>query len=136
VVSDALTAIAALGVGVSLDDFGSGESAAADLACFPIDCVKLDRALVDRIGQDPASEERIRGLRAIAARLKMRVVAEGVEHPQQQAFLAALGCDLMQGYRFVRPMPGDMLPDWLASNGASSLLKTKSSASSGASASA
>src|SRR5262249_17601966 len=49
VVSDALTAIAAQGVGVSLDDFGSGESAAADLACFPIDCVKLDRALVDRI---------------------------------------------------------------------------------------
>ena len=136
VVSDALTAVAALGVGVSLDDFGSGESAAADLACFPIDCVKLDRALIDRIGQDPASEERIRVLRAIASRLKMRVVAEGVEHPQQQAFLAALGCDLMQGYRFVRPMPGDMLPDWLASNGASSLLTAETSASSGASASA
>ena len=135
-VSDALTAIAALGVGVSLDDFGSRDSAAADLACFPFDCVKLDRALVNRIGEDPASEERIRALRAIATRLSLRVVAEGVEHPHQQAFLAALGCDLMQGYRFVRPMPGDMLPDWLAANGQSRLLKTNASTGSEASKSA
>jgi diguanylate cyclase (GGDEF)-like protein len=136
VVSDALTAIAALGVGVSLDDFGSRDSEAADLACFPFDCVKLDRALVNRIGEDPASEERIRTLRAIATRLGMRVVAKGIEQPHQQAFLTALGCDLVQGYRFVRPMPGDMLPDWLAANSQSRFLKANPSKGSEASASA
>jgi diguanylate cyclase (GGDEF)-like protein len=135
-VRESLESIAALGVGVSLDDFGTRESSACDLACYPIDCVKLDLALVDRIGRDTVVEERIRALRAIAARLGLRVVAEGVEHGHQQAFLAQLGCDLMQGYRFVRPMPGDMLPDWLAANGASLALETRSAEESGASKSA
>ncbi len=130
---DALDAIAALGVGVSLDDFGTGYSSLSYLTRFPIDCIKLDRAFVDRIGKDADSEEGIRALLALARRLGLRVVAKGVEHTDQQTFLSALGCDLMQGYRFVRPMPGDMLPDWLASNGQSWLLKTKRSAGSGAS---
>jgi len=135
-VREALEAIAALGVGLSLDDFGTRESSACELACYPLDCVKLDLALVNRIGEDPVVEERIRALRAIAARLGLRVVAEGVEHAHQQAFLAELGCDLMQGYRFVRPMPGDMLPDWLAANGALLALKAKHAEDPGASATA
>jgi diguanylate cyclase (GGDEF)-like protein/PAS domain S-box-containing protein len=119
-----LEEIVALGVGLSLDDFGSGYSSLSYLTRFPINCIKLDRAFVDRIGKDSASEELIRTLLALAGRLKLRVVAEGVEQANQQLFLSAIGCDLMQGYRFVRPMPGDMLPDWLKSNGQSWLLKT------------
>jgi diguanylate cyclase (GGDEF)-like protein/PAS domain S-box-containing protein len=117
--------IVALGVGLSLDDFGTGFSSLSYLTRFPINCIKLDRAFVDRIGKDFASEELIRTLLAVAGRLKLRVVAEGVEHANQQLFLSAIGCDLMQGYRFVRPMPGDMLPAWLASNNPSWLLKAK-----------
>jgi len=129
---DTLEAIDALGVGLALDDFGTGHSSLSYLARFPLDCIKLDLALVDGIGKDAASEQLIRTLLALAERLKLRIVAEGVEHEDQQQFLSALGCELMQGYRFVRPMPGDMLPDWLASNGQSWLLKTKRSQGSGA----
>ena len=117
--------IVALGVGLSLDDFGTGFSSLSYLTRFPINCIKLDRAFVDRIGKDVASEELIRTLLALAGRLKLRVVAEGVEQANQQRFLSGIGCDLMQGYRFVRPMPGDMLPAWLASNNPSWLLKAK-----------
>jgi diguanylate cyclase (GGDEF)-like protein/PAS domain S-box-containing protein len=119
--------IVALGVGLSLDDFGSGYSSLSHLTRFPINCIKLDRAFIERIGKDKATEELIRTLLGLAARLKLHVVAEGVEQPNQQTFLSAIGCDLMQGYRFVRPMPGDMLPDWLASNQQAWVFKAKRS---------
>jgi diguanylate cyclase (GGDEF)-like protein/PAS domain S-box-containing protein len=109
--------IVSLGVGMSLDDFGTGYSSLSYLTRFPISCIKLDRAFVDRIGKDVASEEVIRSLLGLAARLKLRVVAEGVELQSQQNFLASVGCDLMQGFHFVRPMSGAALPDWLASHG-------------------
>jgi diguanylate cyclase (GGDEF)-like protein/PAS domain S-box-containing protein len=120
-----LDEIVALGVGLSLDDFGSGYSSLSYLTRFPINCIKLDRGFIDRIGKDKATEELIRTLLGLATRLKLRVVAEGVEQPNQQTFLSAIGCDLMQGYRFVRPMPGDMLPDWLASNQQAWVFKAK-----------
>ena len=124
---EALAEIVALGVGLAIDDFGTGYSSLNYLARFPIDCIKLDRALVDRIGRDPSGDDALRDLLALARRLNIRVVAEGVEQAEQQTLLSALGCTLMQGYRFVRPMPGDMFPDWLASNRRSGLLKTKRS---------
>jgi EAL domain-containing protein (putative c-di-GMP-specific phosphodiesterase class I) len=109
--------IVSLGVGMSLDDFGTGYSSLSYLTRFPINCIKLDRAFVDRIGKDTASEEVIRSLLELAARLKLRVVAEGVEQQSQQNFLARAGCDLMQGFHLVRPMSGAALPDWLAGHG-------------------
>jgi len=130
---EALEEIAGLGVGLSLDDFGTGYSSLSYLTRFPIDCFKIDRAFVDRIGKDSDAEERVRNLLALAHRLELRVIAEGVEHTNQQVFLSALGCDLMQGYRFVRPMPADMFPDWLASNGQSWLLKAQRSPAAGSS---
>jgi diguanylate cyclase (GGDEF)-like protein/PAS domain S-box-containing protein len=107
--------IVALGVGMSLDDFGTGYSSLSYLTRFPINCIKLDRVFVDRIGKDKASEELIRSLVELAGRLKLRVVAEGVEKQNQQDFLADVGCDLMQGFHFVRPMPNRDLPNWLSS---------------------
>jgi diguanylate cyclase (GGDEF)-like protein/PAS domain S-box-containing protein len=109
--------IVSLGVGMSLDDFGTGYSSLSYLTRFPINCIKLDRAFVDRIGKDAASEEVIRSLLELAARLKLRVVAEGVEQQSQQNFLVGAGCDLMQGFHLVRPMSGAALPDWLAAHG-------------------
>ena len=52
----------------------------------------------------------------LARRLKLRVVAEGVEQQDQQTFLANAGCEIMQGYHFVRPMAGDQLLKWLSPN--------------------
>ena len=114
----ALEEIASLGVSWSLDDFGNGQSSLAYLTRFPIRGVKLDRALVERIGRDSAGEDLIRAIVTEARRLDLDVVAKGVEHADQQAFLSALGCHLMQGHRLVRPMSGDMFADWLAANGA------------------
>ena len=111
-----LEEIVSLGVGMSLDDFGTGYSSLSYLTRFPINCIKLDRVFIDRIGKDKASEEIIRSLLELAAKLKLRVVAEGVETQDQQTFLEDVGCDVMQGFHLVRPMPGNELPDWLASH--------------------
>lgn len=119
----ALEDVAALGVRWSLDDFGTGRSSLTYLTRFPIRGVKLDRALIERIGRDAGGEELIRSVVTLARRLGLDVVAKGVEHTRQQAFLVALGCRLMQGYRFVRPMSGDMFADWLAASGSRGLRK-------------
>ncbi len=104
-------------VGRSKDRLSLSVQIDAALTRFQINCIKLDRAFVDRIGKDTASEEVIRSLLQLAARLKLRVVAEGVEQQGQQNFLAGAGCDLMQGFHLVRPMSGAALPDWLAAHG-------------------
>ena len=111
-----LDEIVSLGVGMSLDDFGTGYSSLSYLTRFPINCIKLDCAFVDRIGKDKASEEVIRSLLELAGKLNLRVVAEGVEQQAQQDFLSGVGCDLMQGHHFVRPMAGAALRDWLAAH--------------------
>jgi len=66
----------------------------------------------------------IRSLIELAAGLKLRVVAEGVEQQSQQNFLAGAGCDLMQGFHFVRPMSGAALPDRLAARSHNRALET------------
>jgi diguanylate cyclase (GGDEF)-like protein/PAS domain S-box-containing protein len=104
-----LAQIAALGVGVSIDDFGTGYASLTYLTQFPINCIKLDRSFINRIGKDKASEAIIRALLELAAKLKLHVVAEGVEHASQREFLHDVGCDLMQGYLFARPMPSGAL---------------------------
>jgi EAL domain-containing protein (putative c-di-GMP-specific phosphodiesterase class I) len=114
-----LDEIVLLGVNLSIDDFGTGHSSLSYLTRFPINCIKLDRSFVDRIGKDKASEEVIQSLLELAQRLKLRVVAEGVEERNQQVFLTHIGCELMQGFHFVRPMPGNQLRNWLSSNGRS-----------------
>jgi diguanylate cyclase (GGDEF)-like protein/PAS domain S-box-containing protein len=111
-----LDEIVLLGVDLSIDDFGTGYSSLSYLTRFPINCIKLDRSFVDRIGKDKASEEVIQSLLELAQRLKLRVVAEGVEERSQQMFLTHVGCELMQGFYFVRPMPGNQLRSWLSSN--------------------
>ena len=83
---------------------------------FPINCIKLDRSFVERIGKDKASEEVIQSLLELAQRFKLRVVAEGVEERNQQVFLTHVGCELMQGFHFVRTMPVNQLRNWFSSN--------------------
>lgn len=110
-----LQEIAQLGVGLSLDDFGVGYSSLSHLTRFPIHSVKLDRSFIERIGVDAASEEVIRGVVELTRKLGVRMIAEGIEQPLQQAFLARLGCELMQGFRFARPMAEAHLRAWLNS---------------------
>ncbi len=111
-----LEEVTSLGVGFSVNDFGSGYTSLNYLSRFPINCLKLDRLFVERIGKDKASEAVIQTLLQLAQRLELRVVAEGVEEHSQQEFLTSAGCEIMQGYHFVRPMPGDQLSTWLTAD--------------------
>ncbi len=90
------------GVRVALDDFGTGYSSLAYLLKMPIDKLKLDKTFVDGIGSIQAASI-IQAVTALARALGLKVTAEGVETPEQQRFLKAVGCHYLQGYLFSPP---------------------------------
>ncbi len=91
------------GVRVALDDFGTGYSSLAYLMKMPIDKLKLDKSFIDGIGSIQAASI-IQAVTALARALGLKVTAEGVETPEQQRFLKAVGCHYLQGYPS-RPRP-------------------------------
>ena len=103
-----------LGVKISLDDFGTGYSSLAYLQQFPLDTLKIDQSFVRRIGEVPDGEALVDAVIGLAHRLRLRVVAEGVETAGQREHLARQGCDEMQGYHFARPAPAEALQALLA----------------------
>jgi len=100
-----LKRLKALGVRLAMDDFGTGYSSLNCLLDFPLDRLKIDRALIRRISQKAPSAVLVDAVIAIAHSLGLRVLAEGVETPEEFAYLKAQGCDDAQGYLFARPMP-------------------------------
>ncbi len=94
-----------LGVKLSLDDFGTGYSSLAYLSRFPIDVVKIDQSFVRDIITDPDAAGIVSTIIGLAQRMKLRTIAEGVETEAQLGFLRKLGCEVMQGYYFSRPVP-------------------------------
>jgi len=100
-----LRRLKALGVRVSMDDFGSGYSSLNYLQAFPFDKIKIDRAFVTNLGRNPQSAAIVRAVIGLGHGLDMLVAAEGVETEEQLAFLAAEGCDAVQGYLLGRPAP-------------------------------
>ncbi len=109
----ALNAIVELGVNISIDGFGTGYSSLSHLTQFPVDSIKLDGSFVNRIRKDRAAEEVIRGLLVLARKLDLYVVAEGVEHESQRAFMESVGCELVQGFLVGEPMSAQRLHAWL-----------------------
>jgi len=93
------------GIDVAIDDFGTGYSSLSYLQKLSLSSLKVDQSFVAKIGKDPQSEVIIKTIIAMAHSLNMKVIAEGVETPQQVAFLRKLNCDLMQGYYFSKPLP-------------------------------
>ena len=106
-----------LGVWISIDDFGTGYSSLSYLKAFPIDTLKIDRSFVRDIDTDPADAAIAATVLAIARTLRLRVVAEGVERPEQLQVLRDLACERVQGYLFGRPMPAAELTALLAAEG-------------------
>lgn len=93
------------GVRIALDDFGTGFSSLSSLATLPIDCVKMDRAFVERLPVDATSTAISRSILTMARGIGLEVVAEGVETVEQWDWLAQEGCHQIQGYYFSKPLP-------------------------------
>jgi diguanylate cyclase (GGDEF)-like protein len=95
----------AIGVRIALDDFGTGYSSLSYLQRFPFDKIKIDRCFVNDIAEPDGSSCIVQAVVNIAAARRMMTTAEGVETPQQQELLRALGCTEMQGYLFSPAIP-------------------------------
>lgn len=99
-----LVALHDLGIHLAIDDFGTGWSSMARLSQFPWDLLKIDRSLISTLTQDAQAEHVVRAMVVMAHALGIRTVAEGVETREQLEVLAALDCDVAQGYLFARPL--------------------------------
>ncbi|PXW16921.1 putative bifunctional diguanylate cyclase/phosphodiesterase [Paraburkholderia caballeronis] len=99
-----LSALTQLGVRITLDDFGTGYSSLSYLKRFPVQCLKIDRSFVAELTSDRDSVALTKAIIVMAHALGIEVTAEGVETPEQSAFLRAIRCDRQQGYLFGYPL--------------------------------
>jgi diguanylate cyclase len=109
-----IAALHRLGVAMSLDDFGTGYSSLQHLRRLPLAEVKVDRSFVLGMARDPDDAAIVASIIELARALGLRVVAEGVEDEPTWRGLAAVGCQVAQGWFYAHPMPGDEFPGWLA----------------------
>jgi diguanylate cyclase (GGDEF)-like protein len=114
--------LAELGVGLSIDDFGTGHSSLAYLKDLPVDEVKIDKSFVLSMGEKRNDPAIVRSIIYLADALDLSVVAEGVETEALARQLAALGCGTAQGYHFGRPLTADSFAEWLLAHGRAHIL--------------
>ncbi len=93
-----------LGIGLKLDDFGSGYSSLSYLQRFPFDTLKIDRSFISRLGVSRETVEIVRAIIGLADSLRMSLIAEGIETPEQLEQLKRMGCRFGQGYWFSPPV--------------------------------
>jgi diguanylate cyclase (GGDEF)-like protein len=104
-----LQELEALGIELCLDDFGTGYSSLSYLRQFPFDTLKIDRCFVSDLHVDTKNAAIVTAIVQLARSLNLRIVAEGIETAQQEEFLRQQGCDVMQGYRYSRPIPAEAI---------------------------
>ncbi|WP_336240695.1 EAL domain-containing protein [Citrobacter werkmanii] len=95
------------GILLALDDFGTGYSGLSYLNELPVDLIKIDKSFVGRISKDPDSTRLVDCVIEMARRLSLKIVAEGVETRVQSEYLRDHGIDMLQGYYYSHPMPGE-----------------------------
>jgi diguanylate cyclase (GGDEF)-like protein len=112
------------GVGVAIDDYGTGYSSLAYLATLPVTELKLDRAFISEMTGSPRAESIVTSTLQLAHALGLAFVAEGVEDAETLDALTFLGCDVVQGYHVSRPLPPEQLCAWLAERARSTAVPT------------
>jgi diguanylate cyclase (GGDEF)-like protein/PAS domain S-box-containing protein len=115
-VSDRLLQLRDAGIQVALDDFGTGYSSLSYLKKFDIDYLKIDRSFTRNLAPDSSDMALSEAIIVMAHKLDLKVIAEGVETPEQRDLLAAAGCDYGQGYLFAKPMPALQFDAFLRDN--------------------
>ena len=108
-----LDMVRSFGLGISVDDFGTGFSSLSLLTDLPFNCLKIDRSFVREIGKPAGAETIIHAVVVMARKLGFRTVAEGVETEEQVTMLRDVGVDELQGYYFSKPVAGDQFVSWL-----------------------
>jgi diguanylate cyclase (GGDEF)-like protein len=123
-----LDRISTTGVRIALDDFGEGYSSLSHLRELPIDILKIARPFVRELTEDGHDPALVRGIIELARSLGLRLVAEGIEYPEQAAILRAFDCQFGQGFLFARPMEAERLRALLAEGRGAQVTGTRGSA--------
>lgn len=103
-----------VGISIALDDFGTGYASLTYLVQLPIDCIKIDRSFVDGVEYDPRKQAVVNGIVAISKGLNVSCLGEGVETPDQFAWMSQAGCNSVQGYLLSKPVSAECLPAAIA----------------------
>lgn len=118
---EVLAEVKSLGVQISLDDFGTGYSSLSMLKHFPVDVLKIDKSFIRAYPQNQQDVAIVQTIVALGHGLNLKVLAEGVETPEQVHWLRQMGCDRFQGYYLYRPQPASAVFQWLLTQAKHSL---------------
>ncbi len=111
--NDVLNELAALGVGLVLDDFGTGYSMLAYLKRMPIKALKIDQSFVEGVPNDADSCAIVHAMLAVARHFRLKVIAEGIETPEQVEYLRSIGCEFAQGFYYSRALPPQTILEYI-----------------------
>ncbi|MDR2906326.1 MAG: EAL domain-containing protein [Helicobacteraceae bacterium] len=108
-VMEIFSKLRATGIRVAIDDFGTGYSSLSYIARYPVDVLKIDKSFVQSIGEANDTSRVVKAIAMLAHSLSMEIVAEGVETEAQRDYLKSVGCELLQGFLYSKPVPREQL---------------------------